>query len=159
MGFFSRWFKAEKKFSASEILTNLPGRWAGRGKIYTPAGVQNYRVELTLNADASVTSTAHLLSGQMVSYFESGTVLDTPVQLKLEKDLWSLVYTQTNVHGQGKLNAGKLEFLQKDPSGKSGGKTEEIWTFLSPDHLFIENFILSPTGAREPFLKIVLQKS
>ncbi len=152
MGLFSRWFKAEKKFSASEILTHLPGRWAGPGKIYTPAGVQNYRVELTLAAENAGAN------GNMVSYFESGTILDTPVQLKLESEFWHLVYTQTNVHGKGKIAEGGLVFSQKDPSGKSGGETVEIWTFLSPDHLFIENFILGPTGAREPFLKIILQK-
>jgi len=159
MGLFSRWFKAEKFFSASEILTHLPGRWAGPGKVYTPAGVQNYRVELMLAADAGAIPATPHLTGKMVSYFESGTILDTPVQLKLEKDIWSLVYTQTNVHGQGKLSTGKLEFIQKDPAGKSGGQTIEIWTLLSTDHLFIENFILGPTSEKEPFLKIVLQKS
>ena len=153
MGLFSRWFKAEKTFSATDILTRLPGRWAGPGKIYTPAGVQDYRVEMTFAAgNAGAT-------GKMVSYFESGTVLDTSVQLKLEKEIWHLVYTQTNVHGRGKLSKGKLEFLQKDPAGKAGGQTEETWNFLSADHLFIENFILGSKGEKEPFLKIMLQKS
>ncbi len=159
MGLFSRWFGAKKNSSASDIFTRLPGHWAGPGKVYTPAGVQNYRVELTLNADVAMTSAAHLLSGQMVSYFESGTVLDTPVQLKSEKDIWSLIYTQTNVQGKGKIVEGGLVFSQKDPSGKSGGQTEEIWNFLSTDHLFIENFIIGPAGEKEPFLKIILQKS
>ncbi len=153
MGLFSRWLGAEKTFSASEVLTRLPGRWAGPGKIYTPAGMQNYRVELTLSVDNAGAT------GKMVSYFESGTVLDTPVQLTLEKEIWHLAYIQTNVYGQGKLAKGKLEFLQKDPSGKSGGQTVETWSFLSTDHLFIENFILGPTGEKEPFLKIMLQKS
>ncbi len=159
MGLFSRWFKAEKNFSASEIFVHLPGCWAGPGKIYTPAGVQNYRVELTLDADAGALPASPLLTGKLISYFESGTILNTPVQLKLEKEIWYLVYTQTNVHGQGKLAAGKLEFLQKDPSGKSGGQTVETWSFLSADHLFIENFILGPTVEKEPFLKIMLQKT
>ena len=153
MGLFSRWVGAEKTFSASEVLTRLPGRWAGPGKIYTPAGMQNYRVELTLSTDNAGAT------GKMVSYFESGTVLDTPVQLTLEKEIWHLAYIQTNVHGQGKLAKGKLEFLQKDPSGKSGGQTVETWSFLSTDHLFIESFILGPSGKRDPFLKIVLQKT
>lgn len=153
MGLFSRWFKAEKTFSATDILTHLPGRWAGPGKIYTPAGVQNYRVELTLAAENAGAT------GKMVSYFESGTIHDTPVQLKLEKETWHLVYTRTNVHGQGKLSEGKLEFLQKDPTGKSGGQTIETWTLLSSDHLFIENYILAPTGEKEPFLKVMLQKT
>jgi hypothetical protein len=160
MGFFSRRPGAEKTFSASDILTHLPGRWVGPGKIYTPAGVQNYRVELTFDADVGAVRESPLqMSGKMVSYFESGTILDTPVQLKVEKESWFLVYTQTNVHGQGKFSEGKLEFLQKDPSGKPGGQTEEIWNFLSADHLFIENFIIGPGGEREPFLKIVLQKT
>ncbi len=156
MGLFSRWFKAEKAFFAADILTRLPGSWAGPGKIYTPAGVQNYRVELTLTKEGAEPT---VLTGKMVSYFDSGTILDTPVQLKLEKEIWHLVYTQTNVHGQGRLSNGKLEFLQKDPAGKSGGQTVEIWNFLSPDHLFMENFIVGPTGEKEPFLKIMLQKS
>lgn len=159
MGLFSRADKSQKDFSSEEVLIRLPGRWAGPGKIYTPVGVQNYRVELTLDADAGTTPALPLLTGKLVSYFESGTILDTPVQLKLEKEIWHLVYTQTNVHGQGKLSEGKLEFLQKDPAGKSGGQTIEIWNFLSADHLFIENFILGPTGEKEPFLKIMLQKT
>ncbi|MCI0331464.1 MAG: hypothetical protein L0196_11070 [candidate division Zixibacteria bacterium] len=161
MGLFSRWFKAEKKIYASDILARLPGSWAGPGKVYTPAGVQNYRVELTLAAENVGARHASPLqiSGKMISYFESGTILDTPVQLKLEKDIWSLIYTQTNVHGQGKFSDGKLEFLQKDPSGKPGGQTVEIWNLLSSDHLFIENFILGPDGKKEPFLKIMLQKT
>lgn len=159
MGLFSRADKSQKNFSLEEVLTYLPGHWAGPGKIYTPAGVQNYRVELTLDADTATTPVSRLLTGKLVSYFESGTILDTPVQLKLEKEIWFLVYTQTNVHGQGKLAAGKLGFLQKDPPSKSGGQTEEIWNFLSADHLFIENFIIGPTGEREPFLKIMLQKT
>ncbi|MCI0405667.1 MAG: hypothetical protein L0209_06295, partial [candidate division Zixibacteria bacterium] len=135
MGLFSRRVKGEKTFSASDILTRLPGRWAGPGKIYTPAGAQNYRVELSFDVNVGAVREPPLqISGKLVSYFESGTILDTPVQLKLEKEIWSLVYTQTNVHGQGKLSEGKLEFLQKDPSGKSGGQTEEIWNFLSADH-------------------------
>ncbi|HXF48977.1 MAG TPA: hypothetical protein VNL73_06085 [Verrucomicrobiae bacterium] len=160
MGLFSRRVKAEKTFSATDILARLLGRWAGPGKIYTPAGVQNYRVELTFAAkDAGAADASPVqISGSMVSYFESGTVLDTPVQLRLEKEIWSLVYTQTNVHGQGKLSEGKLEFLQKDPSGKPAGQTQEIWNFLSADHLFIESFILDAEGEKEPFLKVVLQK-
>lgn len=160
MGFFS-FFSKENKLSVSDIFTHLPGRWAGPGKIYTPAGVQNYRVELTFAVeDAGARHASPLqISGKMVSYFESGTVLDTPVQLKLEKDLWFLVYTQTNVHGRGKLSEGKLQFLQKDPSGKPAGQTEEVWNFLSADHLFIESFIISPSGEKEPFLKMVLQKA
>ncbi|MGH8005012.1 MAG: hypothetical protein ACRECJ_09865 [Limisphaerales bacterium] len=157
MGLFSRRFGAKKTLSSSEIFARLPGRWAGPGKIYTPAGVQNYRVELTF--DAAATQASPLLSGKMISYFESRNILDTPVQLKLEKEIWSLVYTQTNVHGQGKLSEGKLEFLQKDPSGKSNGQTVEIWSFLSSDHLFIESFVIGPTEEKEPFLKIILQKS
>ena len=118
--------------------------------------MQNYRAELTLAKEGAETTA---LTGKMISYFESGAILETPIQLKSEKDIWSLIYTQTNVHGKGKLSEGKLEFLQKDPTGKSGGETVEIWSFLSPDHLFIENFIIGPTGEREPFLKIMLQKS
>ena len=159
MGLFSRRVKAEKTFSATDILARLPGHWAGPGKIYTPAGVQNYRVELSFDASVGVTGGSPSLTGKMVSYFESGTVLDTPVQLKLENDVWLLVYTQTNVHGQGKLSEGKLKFLQKDPSGKPDGQTEEVWNFLSADHLFIESFIISQSGEKEPFLKLVLQKS
>jgi hypothetical protein len=161
MGLFSRRVKTEKTFSTSDILAHLSGRWAGPGKIYTPAGVQNYRVELTfVPGDVGARHASPLqISGEMVSYFESGTVLDTPVQLKFENDIWHLVYTQTNVHGQGKLSEGRLGFLQKDPSGKSAGQTEEIWNFLSADHLFIESFILDAKGEKEPFLKIVLQKS
>lgn len=159
MGLFSRRVKAKKTFSATDVLTHLPGRWTGPGKIYTPAGVQNYRVELSFDASAEATGGSPNLTGKMISYFESGAVLDTPVQLKLEKDIWSLVYTQTNVHGEGKFHQGRLEFLQKDPSGKSGGQTEEIWNFLSADHLFIESYIIGQTGDKEPFLKIILQKS
>jgi hypothetical protein len=159
MGLFSRRTKAEKTLFASDLLARLPGQWAGPGKIYTPAGVQNYRVELSFDASAGAVGGSPCLTGKMVSYFESGTVLDTPVQLKLEKDVWFLVYTQTNVHGQGKLSEGKLKFLQNDPSGKSAGQTEEVWSFLSADHLFIESFVLDAKREKEPFLKIVLQKT
>lgn len=160
MGLFSRADKSKQKFSSEEILTHLLGSWTGPGKVYTPAGVQNYRVELSFDAGVGPVHQPPLqISGKMVSYFESGTVLDTPVQLKLDKDVWSLIYTQTNVHGRGKLSERKFEFLQNDPSGKSAGQTVEVWNFLSADHLFIESFLISETGEREPFLKIVLQKS
>ena len=159
MGLFWRSPEKEKKFSAAEILANLPGRWAGPGKIYTPAGTENYRVELTLTSEVGATPTLPLLTGKMISFLPSGSNLETAVNLKLEKEVWSLVYTQTNVHGQGKLTGSKIEFLQKDPTGKSGGQTVEIWNFLSPDHLFIETYVLGPNGEREPFLKIILQKS
>ncbi len=153
MGLFSRWRKSGKKLSAADILSRLPGSWAGAGKIYTPAGAQNYRVELTF------TSAAAGATGRMISYFDSGSNLETSIDLKVEKETWSLSYSQTNVHGTGKLTAGMLEFLQKDPSGKSAGQTLEIWNFLSVDHIFIENFIVGPNGEREPFLKIILQKT
>lgn len=160
MGLFSRWKKGEKKISAEDILSRLPGGWAGPGKIYTPAGAQNYRVELTLTSDVRARHASPLqISGKMISFFDSGSNLETSVNLKLENETWSLSYSQTNVHGTGKLDAGRLEFLQKDPSGKSAGQTLEIWNFLSTDHLFIENFIVGPNGEREPFLKIILQKS
>ena len=99
------------------------------------------------------------ISGKMISFFDSGSNLETAIDLKLEKDIWSLSYSQTNVHGEGKLTAGKLEFLQKDTSDKSSGQTVEIWNFLSAEHLFIENYILGLNTEREPFLKIILQKS
>lgn len=159
MGLFSRWKKGEKKISAEDILSRLPGGWAGPGKIYTPAGAQNYRVGLTLEEVRAVREPPLQITGKMISFFDSGSNLETSVDLKLEKETWSLSYSQTNVHGTGKLTAGKLEFLQKDPSGKSAGQTLEIWNFLSTDHLFIENFVIGPNGEREPFLKIMLQKT
>jgi len=101
-----------------------------------------------------------ILKGRMITFFPSDSKLKTDVELRLSgAGYWSLVYTQTNVHGRGKLIGNKLEFLQKDPSGKSAGQTLEIWNFLSPDHIFVENFILGPRGEKEPFLKIMLQKN
>ncbi len=159
MALFS-WGRSDKRLSAQEIVSSLPGTWSGPGKIYTPAGTQNYRVELTLSSDVGARHASPLqISGKMISFFDSGSNLETLVDLKLEKEIWSLTYSQTNVHGQGKLTGDKLEFLQKDPSGKSGGQTVEVWNFLSPEHLFIENFVLDPKGEREPFLKIMLQKT
>jgi len=157
MALFS-WGRSDKKLSAQEIVSSLPGSWSGPGKIYTPAGIQNYRAELTLVTVGAIHESP-AFSGKMISFFSSGSNLETPIDLKLEKEMWSLSYVQTNVHGTGQLTAGKLEFLQKDPAGKSSGRTLEIWNFLSPDHLFIENFVLDPKGEREPFLKIMLQKT
>jgi hypothetical protein len=157
MALFS-WGRSDKKLSAQEIVSSLPGTWSGPGKVYTPAGTQNYRVELTLAA-VGATGESPALSGKMISFFSSGSNLETPIDLKLEKEVWSLSYIQTNVHGTGKLSTGKLEFLQKDPTGKTSGQTLEIWNFLSPGHLFIETFVLSSEEKREPFLKIILQKT
>ena len=159
MGFFPRSPKTKKSFTANEILTHLPGNWAGHGKIYTPAGNQNYLVELKFAIQTAANVQEPNLEGRMVSYLPSGSNLETEVLLKVQNDIWFLTYSQTNVYGQGKLQDGRIEFLQKDPTGRSEGQTAEFWKLLSPDHLFIETYVLGPSGQEEPFLKIVLQKS
>lgn len=157
MALFS-WGRSDKRLSAQEIVSSLLGTWSGPGKIYTPAGAQNYRVELVLAPIGVVREPPLQFSGKMISFFSSGSNLETAINLKLEKDAWSIFYAQTNVQGRGKLTGNRLEFLQKDPTGKSTGQTVEIWNFLASDHLFIETYVLSPDGCREPFLKIILQK-